>query len=303
MLVLPLPRPAYAFDWPRDWNSLWKNENQRAQQAMQANSPGQAAGLFKDPEWRAAANYRAGNFQEAVKSLEGVDGIDARYNRGNALAKLGQFQQALQAYDDVLKRDSKNADAKFNRDLVEELLKQQEQRQQNKDGQKGDKQDQKQQSSDQDKHDKNGQQDSKSGDQQDSGQQGDRQQGDADSKNRQQDQGKQDAASDAKDGQQGKQGNKDQQHAANDGEEKNQDGKREAGQQQNAESGSGQQDENRDKGDKVDGGVEGSRDANQLQQADRQWLRRIPDDPGGLWRRKFLYQYQQQQRRSEDKTW
>jgi Ca-activated chloride channel family protein len=29
------------------------------------------------------------------------------------------------------------------------------------------------------------------------------------------------------------------------------------------------------------------------QQAAEQWLRRIPDDPGGLLRRKFLYQYQQ----------
>ena len=29
------------------------------------------------------------------------------------------------------------------------------------------------------------------------------------------------------------------------------------------------------------------------QQALEQWLRRIPDDPGGLLRRKFLYQYRQ----------
>ena len=29
------------------------------------------------------------------------------------------------------------------------------------------------------------------------------------------------------------------------------------------------------------------------QQAAEQWLRRIPDDPGGLLRRKFLYQYRQ----------
>ncbi|MEY4193700.1 MAG: hypothetical protein RLZZ226_68, partial [Pseudomonadota bacterium] len=28
-------------------------------------------------------------------------------------------------------------------------------------------------------------------------------------------------------------------------------------------------------------------------QADEQWLRRIPDDPGGLLKRKFYYQYQQ----------
>ncbi|MCB1882221.1 MAG: hypothetical protein KDI54_19555, partial [Gammaproteobacteria bacterium] len=36
----------------------------------------------------------------------------------------------------------------------------------------------------------------------------------------------------------------------------------------------------------------------------RQWLRRIPDDPGGLLKRKFYYQYQQQfQGRSEREPW
>ncbi len=39
--------------------------------------------------------------------------------------------------------------------------------------------------------------------------------------------------------------------------------------------------------------------------ATEQWLRRIPDDPGGLMRRKFQYQYQQQsqQRNSEIEPW
>ena len=32
---------------------------------------------------------------------------------------------------------------------------------------------------------------------------------------------------------------------------------------------------------------------NEEKMAAEQWLRRIPDDPGGLLRRKFLYQYQQ----------
>ena len=40
-------------------------------------------------------------------------------------------------------------------------------------------------------------------------------------------------------------------------------------------------------------GVEGRK--SEEQQADEQWLRRIPDDPGGLLRRKFQYQYQQRQ--------
>ena len=34
------------------------------------------------------------------------------------------------------------------------------------------------------------------------------------------------------------------------------------------------------------------RQEQEAQQAMEQWLRRIPDDPGGLLRRKFRYQYQ-----------
>jgi Ca-activated chloride channel family protein len=36
------------------------------------------------------------------------------------------------------------------------------------------------------------------------------------------------------------------------------------------------------------------RRAQEQQQAMEQWLRRIPNDPGGLLRRKFRYQYQRQ---------
>ena len=36
------------------------------------------------------------------------------------------------------------------------------------------------------------------------------------------------------------------------------------------------------------------RRAQEREQALEQWLRRIPDDPGGLLRRKFRYQYQRQ---------
>ncbi|MBF0438496.1 MAG: VWA domain-containing protein [Magnetococcales bacterium] len=36
------------------------------------------------------------------------------------------------------------------------------------------------------------------------------------------------------------------------------------------------------------------------QLADEQWLRRIPDDPGGLLRRKFLYQYQRQRQTTQE---
>jgi Ca-activated chloride channel family protein len=41
------------------------------------------------------------------------------------------------------------------------------------------------------------------------------------------------------------------------------------------------------------------RQAQEQEQALEQWLRRIPDDPGGLLRRKFRYQYQRYGRDQE----
>jgi Ca-activated chloride channel family protein len=38
-------------------------------------------------------------------------------------------------------------------------------------------------------------------------------------------------------------------------------------------------------------------------QALEQWLRRVPDDPGGLLRRKFQYQHQQQRLERLRGTW
>ena len=34
-----------------------------------------------------------------------------------------------------------------------------------------------------------------------------------------------------------------------------------------------------------------------------QWLRRVPDDPGGLLRRKFYLESRQKQSRASDKQW
>ena len=44
---------------------------------------------------------------------------------------------------------------------------------------------------------------------------------------------------------------------------------------------------------------------NEVEQANEQWLRRIPDDPGGLLRRKFQYQSQQNrgQQAQEEHPW
>jgi Ca-activated chloride channel family protein len=103
--------------------SLFANRDQRALQALQNGDPGEARKLATTPAIKGAADYRAGDFAEAAKAF--AEGHDARsrYNLGNAFAKEGEYEKAIAAYNDALQRDPKFADARANLEAVEDWLK------------------------------------------------------------------------------------------------------------------------------------------------------------------------------------
>lgn len=254
--LLPLPHPAQAMSW----DELWKNDNQRAAEKFSQDDLRSAAELFRNPEWRAAANYRAGEFDQAAQALQGINTSDAHYNRGNALAKRGNIDDAIKAYDEALKINPENEDALYNKQLL------QKQKQQNQPGQQGDSSDQNK-PGDQ-KQDSNGQQ-----------QAGDNQS----------DQDKSDNNSPAQ--------NQSKPDSADKGDNKNQQGKNDSGQQDEKSS---QQDAQSAKPNQdAQQAVTPADKPDMTQQAAEQWLRKIPDDPGGLLRRKFKYQYQQQSKHTQ----
>jgi Ca-activated chloride channel family protein len=132
LLVLLTPPPAvHAFEW----QDLWLRPDQQAARALAYGKAEEAASRFERPDWRAAARYQAGDYKGALKSLDAVSGGEADYDKGNSLARLGRFKEALKAYDQALAADPKDDDARFNRDLVQKLLEQQKQ-QQKQNGQK-----------------------------------------------------------------------------------------------------------------------------------------------------------------------
>jgi Ca-activated chloride channel family protein len=122
------------------WKNLWQRPDQQAAQALREGRPQEAQRLARDPAWRGVAAYRAGDYAAAAAELQHAHGGDAAYNRGNALAKAQRDEEAIKAYDEALKLDPANADAKANRKAVEDWLqqqkKQQQQQQQQKSGQK-----------------------------------------------------------------------------------------------------------------------------------------------------------------------
>ncbi len=148
VLALGAPQPARA----SLWEDLWKTRDQQGAAALEAGDAAAASDLFESPEWRAAADYEEGDYESAEAQFAALDGHTNRYNLGNSLARTGALEEAIAAYDEVLAVTPDHEDAKFNRDLVEELLKQQQQQEQQQQEQQqsadseGSEQDQQQQS-------------------------------------------------------------------------------------------------------------------------------------------------------------
>lgn len=266
--VLPQPDPAVALSW----DDLWLTPDQQGQKALEKGDAKQAADKFADPNWKASAEYKAGDYQKALEDFSQNSTIDNLYNKGNALVKLNKIPEAMAAYKEVLKRDKNHKDAQFNLNLLKKQQEQQKQHQQGKQQQNNQQQDQNQQ---------------QSGQQQQSDQQQEQGEGKDSEQKKPSDQNNE--------GKEGENAQSAKDKAAEEAEKKAlEDWKK----QQEA-----------DKKPEEEGKAE--MDAKELteqqkeqQQATEQWLRRIPDDPSGLWRRKFQYQYgRRNQQGAVGKSW
>jgi Ca-activated chloride channel family protein len=305
LMLLPLAlcvhaRSAQAFSW----QDLWQRPDQRAQAELDAGHAPQAQALAQSPELRAAAAYRASDFATAAQDFAHADSADAQYNLGNSLAKQGHFPEAVAAYDAALKHAPDLEDAKANKQAVEEWLKQQQQQKNQKQNSK----DSKDHQGHEQKQDGSG---SSSGENQQDPQS-------KEGQSQQEDQ-KQDAQSDSQKGSDGKpqsakdtpSSDQDQQGSAADkqdqsGTDRNspaQSAAKEADKQtqqqfeQNMDQALNKDDKKSGKPSQPIrlGAREDSAPRDEHQQAIEQWMQRVPDDPGGLLRRKFQLEYQRRQ--------
>ena len=243
-----------------EWQDLWLTPDQRGAKQLANGLPAEAAATFNDPAWRGVAAYQAGTYDQAAQSFAGEQTADSLYNLGNALALQGDLQGALAAYEKSLAELPDAEDAIANRDFIQSLLDQQEQDPQDQQGDEQNQQDNSSQS-----------------------------EGDSESDNQEQ--------SDSSDSEQSEQ---------------------EPGDQSNNESGGGEEEQSPQE-QQEDPALADNKDLDQEaleaatqeqmakfdealeeQQALEQWLRRVPDDPGGLLRRKFRYQTMQRLREGEE---
>ncbi len=242
-IIAAAPPDAHALDW----NSLWQNDDQRARALFEQQRHADAAATFSDPDWRAAANYRAGDLAAAIESWRALDGERAQYNRATALAGLGRYAEALDEYDRLLERNPAHADARFNKRQIEDWLERQEQQQQESQAQGGDPGEQPRDAA-----------------------------------------GGQDGAGDdsARAANAGAEGDAQPAGEAEDGDTAS-GGERAAGATA-ADPAAADADTQEAPGEAL-----ANLERQMSEQATEQWLRKIPDDPGGLLRRKFLFQYRQ----------
>lgn len=77
-----------------------------------------AAQAFDDPIWRGNAWYRAKEYRRAAEAYAEAASATAHYNRGNALAHLGELEEAKAAYESALALEPDHADANYNLALL-----------------------------------------------------------------------------------------------------------------------------------------------------------------------------------------
>ncbi|WP_295542399.1 VWA domain-containing protein [uncultured Thiohalocapsa sp.] len=111
------------------WRGLWQRPDQQAAGALARGDYERAARLADDPARSGVAQYRLGDFGAAAEQFGAADDAGAHYNRGNALARAGRLEAALEAYDQALARVPDMADAAYNRERVQEALERREQQQ------------------------------------------------------------------------------------------------------------------------------------------------------------------------------
>ena len=238
------------------WESLWKNKDQRALDAWRAKNYEKAESLFKNPQWQGSAAYKNNDFEAALKAFDNDPTAIGQYNKGNALANLGELERAVDAYEQALIQNPEFKEAKENKRIIEKLIEQQ-------------KKEQEQASKNQE---------------QNSEQQNDSENNDSEQADN---------------------------HQNNADENQPQPNEQENGEQTQPE-------ENQQNTEQSENNTEPQAEAspvdeNQIplpddltqeeQQAMQQWLRKIPDDPSGLLRRKFEYEFNKRRQLYQQGQW
>jgi Ca-activated chloride channel family protein len=104
------------------WIDLWLTRDQQGRYYYEHGDYQKAAEKFEDPLWKGLSFSRARDYEDALNAFALVDSPESWYNQGNALAYLGKYAEAVQAYRQALARRSPWREAQKNMALVASLI-------------------------------------------------------------------------------------------------------------------------------------------------------------------------------------
>lgn len=242
------------------WKTPFLNRDQRALSDYQQGNFDAASRGFSDSQLKAASNYKLGDFESALEQFSQASDPTSLYNQGNSLAHLGRLQEAIESYQKAIEQQPDFQQAIENKAIVEKLLEQQNNEQQNDQQQDGENQEQ--------------------GDQQQ-----DNQQESGDSQSEQQENGEQ------------QQNQQDQSDSQQQNSEQQQQSQQPQDQQQDSEQQSQEQQQQGDETEQVEQDEQQAEALTEEQKEQQQrmetLMRRIPDDPAFLLKRKMQLEAQQ----------
>ena len=283
---------------------LWQTKDQQAQALLEEGSYEAAAQLFESTRHRADALYRSGEYEQAAKLYAQFEDADSLYNLGNALARGQKLSEAIDAYARALKLDPNHHQALENKILVESLLEQQQQAS-NQSGEQSEDQNA-ENSSSQQQQDSQSQADANSSEQPSSEQPaGGEQPNDQSQLDQTDNEPSQQAPKSAEDieelNKRANQSQSDSNESESDAEQREQDGESAlTAEQLRALEEQAPGDETANQSMAIEESL-----STEEQRSYEQWMRRVPDDPSGLLRRKFEQQARERKRENnpEEPLW
>ena len=278
------------------WQKPFMNDNQEALNSYQRGKYKDAVSQFDDKLWKASSLYKSGEYERALAAFENIPGPESLYNQGNALAKLGKLEKAIEKYELALQEAPDFEDAKANKKIIEDLLEQQAQQE------KQNQQQNQQQGSDQNQNQDN-QQNNGEDDQQQSGEPNNQDGEQNDNSDQQSGQNQQQNSTE----QNGEQQNSDNAERSEDSEPSEPEQQEPSSQQNNADQGENAQQNSAQALDEKESSAQEAEamqsQAGELSDAEKEELqrmeslmRRVPDDPAFLLKRKMQLEAQKRQR-------
>jgi len=273
------------------WSDWWKTPEQRALKLYESGNHAALIESSPNDDWTALGQFENKEFSEAsssfAKSRETLKAADnsaaattALYNQAVSDVLSGQYEQAIEHFDEVLSESPEFADAEYNRDIAQKLLDLQEKQEspqdqsgeQDQDGEEGEQGDQNSEQSDSD-------QSSESSDNEpsdSSNEEGSESENSSESDSESEQNNSSSAGEESEDG--------DSSDSAS--EEQQQQEEQQARDALAAEALQEQLEKGEDAGEMMEQAFE-EQPLSESEQATEQILRRIPDDPRGLLRRKL----------------